>query len=212
MGLKDLINKVKKEAAVLTGDATKDKQYSNQNSYQDEASAREAFERSRQKLFDVNRWSELPGINSTFELFSETGVKLTQPVDKPGYYIRIELPGPTPENWVHITELNQDGNMAEFVVHPSRKPQPAPDEKNEIKHFFAKEASSTFRVERNGSTITAYEIGRNEAINNQGEEAGDRAVANTLIAEGGWAGVQKLQWDKLTAYLVHIEEAEPKEQ
>lgn len=29
---------------------------------------------------------------------------------------------------------------------------------------------------------------------------------NTLVAEGGWAGVQGLQWDKLTRYLVHLEE------
>ena len=134
---------------------------------------------------------------------------MNTPVDRTGYYIRIDLPGPTPENWVQVTELRQDENMAEFVVHPSRKPEPAQGEQGEIKHFFAKEASSTFRVERNGATLTGYEIGRNEAINNQGEEAGDRAVANTLIAEGGWAGVQALQWNKLTAYLVHKEEAEP---
>ncbi|MBC5772993.1 hypothetical protein H8S95_02870 [Pontibacter sp. KCTC 32443] len=209
MGLKNLINKVKQEADVLKGEASKDKQYTNQNTYPDEAAAKEAFELSRHKLFDVNRWSALPGINSTFELFDEDGNKAIKTLDKPGYYIRIDLPGPTPENWVHVTELRQDENMAEFVVHPSTKPQPAPDEKKEIKHFFAKEASSTFRVERNGNTLIGYEIGRNEAINNQGEEAGDRALANTLIAEGGWAGVQKLQWDKLTAYLVNLEEAEP---
>ncbi len=209
MGLKNFINKVKQEAEVLTGDASKDKQYTNQNTYPDEAAAREAFEISRNKLFDVNRWSDLPGINSTFELFDEAGNKVNKLLDKGGYYIRIELPGPTPENWVHVTNYKQEENSAEFTVHPSTKPQPAPDEENEIKHFFAKEASSTFKVELNGTTITGYEIGRNEAINNQGEEAGDRALANTLIAEGGWAGIQKLQWDKLTAYLVHKEEAEP---
>lgn len=211
MGLKNFINKIKHEAEALTGDATKDKEYTNQNTYPNEAAARKAFELSKQKLFDVNRWSDLPGINSTFELFDEAGNKLNQPLDKTGYYIRIELPGPTPENWVHVRDLKVEEHRAEFTVHPSTKPQPAPHEEHEIKHFFAKEASSTFRVERNGNTLVGYEIGRNEAINNQGEEAGDRALANTLIAEGGWAGIQKLQWDKLTAYLVHLEEAEPKQ-
>ncbi len=77
----------------------------------------------------------------------------------------------------------------------------------EIKHFFIKEASSTFRVERHGTLIKALEIGKNEGINNQGPEAGDRTVINTLIAEGGWALFQEMQWDKLTRYLVHLEEA-----
>jgi hypothetical protein len=52
-------------------------------------------------------------------------------------------------------------------------------------------------------TLFAFEIGKNEGINNQGEDAGDRKLINTLIAEGGWAGFQELQWKKLTDYLVH---------
>ena len=63
--------------------------------------------------------------------------------------------------------------------------------------------ASTFRVDLEGKTIRAYELGRTEGINNKGEEAGNRKVINTLIAEGGWAGFQKLQWDKVTKFLVH---------
>jgi len=209
MTLKNIVNKLKHEAKVLTGDASKDKVYSNENEYPDAASARQAFDEAKAKLFDVNRWTDLPGINSTFQLFDASGNKTDKTLDAPGYFIRIELPGPTPENWVQVTDVKVGKNMAEFIVHPSQKPAPAPNEANEIKHFFAKEASSTFRVELNGNTLSAYEIGKNEAINNQGEEAGDRALSNTLIAEGGWAGVQALQWNKLTAYLVHKQDAEP---
>ena len=208
MGLKNIINKVKEEAKVLQGEASKDKVYTTSNTFPDEATARQAFENAKAKLFDVNRWSNLPGINSTFTLYDLTGKQVDGPVNKPGDYIKIDLPGPTPENWVHITEVNIEENRAEFIVHPSKEPQQPAEDGAEIKHFFAKEASSTFRVELNETTLTGYEIGKNEAINNQGEEAGDRAVANTLIAEGGWAGIQALQWNKLTAYLVHKEEAE----
>lgn len=208
MGLKDIINKVKQEADVLKGDAAKDKLYGNDNTYPNTAAARDAFEQAKEKLFDVNRWSDLPGINSTFVLYDATGNQINKAVDAPGYYIKIKLPGPTPENWVQVTDMRTEENLAEFTVHPSENPQPTSEAGNVTEHFFTKEASSTFRVELNGNTLAAYEIGKNEAINNQGEEAGNRAVANTLIAEGGWAGFQGLQWNKLTAYLVHKGEAQ----
>ena len=209
MGLKNIINKIKEEAEVLKGNASKDKAYSTDNTYPDAATARQAFEEAKQKLFDVNKWSALPGINSTFELHDQAGNKIDATVTAPGNYIRIELPGPTPENWVQITDVQVKDNVAEFTVSPSEKPQPDAGEANVTQHFFTKDASSTFRVELNGNTLQASEIGKNEVINNTGEEAGNRAVANTLIAEGGWAGFQGLQWNKLTAYLVHKEEATP---
>jgi hypothetical protein len=96
-------------------------------------------------------------------------------------------------------------------VHPCEDPCPLPDEEKKVEHFFTKEASSTFRVDLIGTTLWACEIGQNERINNHGEEAGARALVNTVIAEGGWAGVQKLQWDSLTQYLVHLKEAKEPE-
>jgi hypothetical protein len=209
MALKDIFNKVKKEIAVVKGDATKDKVYTNENTYSDETIARKEFERSKEKLYNVNRWTELEGINSTFELFDEQGRKTSSTKPALGYFIKIILPASGIENWVKITGIKEEADSAEFVVHPSEKPTPDPENENEIKHFFIKEASSTFKVERQGTKLIGYEIGRNEGINNQGEEAGDRALLNTLVAEGGWAGIQALQWDKLTSYLVHLEEAAP---
>jgi hypothetical protein len=209
MSLKDIISKVKKEIDVLQGDATKDKVYTNNNTYPDETTAQQKLTLSKQKLFDVNRWSGLEGINSTFELFDSSGQKSDAQKPETGYFIKIVLPGSGIENWVKITEIKEEANSAEFVVHPSEQPMlQSEDNSNEIKHFFIKEASSTFRVERQGNTLIGYEIGRNEGINNKGDEAGDRAILNTLVAEGGWAGIQELQWDKLTSYLVHLEETE----
>ena len=40
-------------------------------------------------------------------------------------------------------------------------------------------------------------------INNKGEEAGDRKMINTLLAETGRVGFQQFQWKLLTDYLVH---------
>src|SRR5690606_12762265 len=99
-------------------------------------------------------------------------------------------------------DIQQEEDKVEFTVSPSINPTKAKEEQDKIEHFFIPEASSTFRVQRDGNILAAFEIGKNEGINND-EEAGNRKLINTLIAEGGWAGIQDLQWNKLTDYLVH---------
>ncbi len=207
MGLSSFFKKIVAEVKVLLGDKSKDKQYSNERAYPDTNKAQKAFERSKQKLFDINGWSKMQGINSKFALHDEAGKPITGEA-KSGHFIKIELPGPKIENWVQVSAVKNEPEVAEFVVHPSKKPEDKGDPAAEIKHFFTEAASSTFRVVRQGNTIKAFEIGRNETINNQGDDSGNRALLNTLIAESGWAGIQKIQWEKLTSYLVHIEEAE----
>ncbi|WP_299701482.1 hypothetical protein [uncultured Pontibacter sp.] len=207
MGIKKIVDKVKEEINVLKGDESKDKLYQNEQDYPDVASARTAFEESKKKLFNVNLWSNLEGINSTFELYDDRGRKTTAEVPETGYYLKITLPGAEVENWVQVNNIKTTENMAEFTVQPSSKPNPPADEEEVTEHFFTDEATSTFRVEVQDTKLIGSEIGKNEYINNQGEESGDRSMLNTLIAEGGWAGFQGLQWDKLTSYLVHQEEA-----
>ncbi|WP_439883298.1 hypothetical protein ACSX1A_09015 [Pontibacter sp. MBLB2868] len=211
MSLKDTFRKVKeevkKEVKVLKGEETKNKIHSQEHEYPNEATAIKEYEKSKQKLFDINLWSHLEGINSTFELYDQRGRKTDAIKPEVGYFIKIILPGSGIENWVQLTDIHVEENLAEFTVHPSEKPDERNDGEKVIKHFFIKEASSTFRVERRGKKLIGYEIGLNEGINNQGEEAGDRALLNTLTAEGGWAGVQALQWNKLVYYFVHPEEA-----
>ena len=207
MGLKDIVNKVKKEVEVLKGEEVKNKAYTQENTYPDEASAVAAFESAKQKLYRVNAWSDLPGLNSTFEVYKPTGVLAEGGTVALNDYIKIVLPGPVPENWVQVTDIREGKDEAEFTVHPSPSPPGHAGDATEIKHFFIKEASSTFGVARQGNQLKAFEIGKNEGINNQGEEAGDRSAINTLVAEGGWAGFQAIQWEKLTAYLVHLQES-----
>lgn len=211
MAFSDIINKIRHELKVLTGDGSKDKGYHNEKFYVDKSQAETAFEQSKQKLFNVNGWSAMKGINSTFTLHDQFGKPVSGEL-KTGFFIKIELPATKTENWVQVTGIKDEPQLAEFVVHPSKRPEEKTDPKAEVKHFFTEEASSTFRVVREGKVIKAFEIGRNEVINNEGDESGNRALLNTLIAEGGWAGFQKIQWDKLTSYLVHLHEAEKDQQ
>ncbi len=211
MGLKDIFNKltdkVEHEVNAAMGEEGKDKLFSTENEYETEAEARAAFQKSVDKLFYVNGWSDIGGINSTFTHYTHYGQPAKGKKAGVGDYIKIELPGAKIENWVQVVNIKNDETGTEFTVRPSAKPEEKqePGEGEETKHFFTEEASSTFRVERIGTKIIAYELGLNEVINNDGEEAGGRGALNTLIAEGGWAFFQKLQWDKLTAYLVHKE-------
>jgi hypothetical protein len=203
----NLLDKAQHEGRALMGEETKDKVFSSENRLPDEQSAVLAFEQAVDRLFNVDAWSDLPGLSSSFELYDANGNRKKGAVPEIGDYVRIVLPGPLPENWVTVVTKRQEESMAEFTVRPSEDPKaPPPEQEKETKHFFSSEATSTFRVERKGHIIQAFEIGRNERVNNQGEEAGGRAIVNTLVAAGGWAGFQDIQWTKLTDYLVQKEE------
>ncbi len=183
------------------GEAPKDRTYTSRRTYPDASSALQAFAWAEEKLFDVNAWSSLPGITARFALYDAAGVRKTS-TPQEGDYIRVDLPGPFPENWVRVTGVRAGDLAAEFTVQPSHDPREGGEE---TEHFFRHEARSTFRVELDGNTLIAAEIGRHESINNQGAEAGNRAVINTVVAKGGWAVGQQMQWKKLTDYLVHLE-------
>ncbi|HYG38321.1 MAG TPA: hypothetical protein VD908_06875 [Cytophagales bacterium] len=210
MGLIDKIkagfNEIRKEGEVVSGDRGKDTFYSSEKQYSDEISAKREFIKAKDRLFDVNAWSKIPAIiNSSFSLYDANGFPIAKKHAESGDFIKIVLPGPLPENWVKIIDLKEGENNAEFTVQPSPDPTMSKD-KSVVEHFFHGESISIFKVERKGLEIIASETGKNEKINNEGKEAGDRKVINTLVSEGGWAGFQKYQWKNLTDYLVGIEE------
>lgn len=208
MGLKDIFKKVSTEQKAIKGEVAKDKLFYSKQDFQDREKALRELERSKEKLFDVNRWSRLPGITSGFQLYTPQGEPKPKSRPQPGDFLMIDLPGPAPENWVVVMDVKEEKEMAEFTVSPSRDPRDEGEGTKEVDHFFTDGASSTFKVELKETTLYAYEIGRNEVINNKGEKAGGREVINTVIAEGGWAFFQKIQWEKLTKYLVHQVEIE----
>lgn len=204
MKQKPVIDQLKHETKAVQGEASKDKTYASQNTFSDEATAQEAFARSVEKLLNVTGWSGLSNLTADFSLYDSVGrEKPNEPV-QPGDYIQIQLPGPTPENWVRVTDVTSREKRVQFTVQPSHDPGSSHPEQTE--HFFNEQARSTFQVELLGTTIRAAEIGQDESINNQQPEAGNlgRALVNTIIAEGGWLFYQKFQWKLLTDYLVHL--------
>lgn len=187
----------------MKGEPVVDKTFSSEHEFQDRQTAADQFIRSRKKLFHVDKWSGIPGLTSTFELYDERGKRAAGGEVKENHFIRIVMPGIASENWVRVTQTVNRNDTALFVASPSE--DPTEDHGGRIEHFFAREATSTFKVELEGKRIRAWEIGKNEGAN-VGEEAGGRDVLNLLISSGGWAGFQKLQWKNLTDYLVHLKE------
>jgi hypothetical protein len=201
MDSKDFLNKIIQEEKALVGEGYKDKIFFSQNIFPSQSLAQHHFPRSIDKLLDVNKWSELSGLTCTFQVFDIYGKPVERKAQKDDF-VKIILPGPFPENWVKIVDVSVQNQLAELTVSPCSNPNNPSEER--VDHFFTKTSTNTIRVELEDATIRAYEIGVNEQINNRGEKAGDRKIINTIIAEGGWTFFQKIQWEKLTAYLVHL--------
>jgi hypothetical protein len=203
MSLGDFLDNAKREAQVIKGERTRDTRFSSEHPYPDANAAAEAFGRARQKLFNVDGWSTLPGFSAKFGLYDRAGLR------KPGSpavgdCIRISLPGPLPENWVTVTDVRTGPAEAEFTVSPCGNPKAAGESNGRPGSSLLRRRSHQYLPGGTETTTrVASEIGRDERINNQGNEAGGRAVVNTLIAEGGWALFQEMQWKKLTDYLAH---------
>jgi hypothetical protein len=198
---KEIVGKAEKEVLVIKGEESKDRIYESHKTFDKEQEAIIFFKEAKNRLFDINGWSTISAIiNSNFQLFNSKGEKSKEIKPVLGDYIRIKLPGPLPYNWVLVMDIKEESNFCEFTVSPSEAPTDNASE--QTKHFFTKAASSTFKIERKGNSIYAYEIGKEEAVNSKGPEAGNRGVLNAIVAEGGWAGVQQIQWKNLTDYLV----------
>ena len=139
----------------------KDKTYRSLNSFGNKKVVHELFQKTKKKLFQVNLWSRLPGITASFQLYSSRGIeKFT---DRPclNDYIKIELPGPFPENWVLVTNVVDEKEGASFTVSPSHSLVDKWSSNEEVQHFFIDEATSTFKVQIKGTEIHAFEIGKN---------------------------------------------------
>ncbi|MFN3403478.1 MAG: hypothetical protein ACK40G_05230 [Cytophagaceae bacterium] len=194
--------KIKKAAKVLTGEEGLDKVFSSTRTFDHDALARGEYLNARERLFNVNGWTEHAQIaNSSFQLYDKSGKEVDRTVE-PGDFIKITIPGPFPENWVKVLNKKDGESFCEFTVRPSNNPIDPDAEK--VEHFFKDDARSIFRVQRKANSLSAFEFGKDEAPNIEQPQAGDRALINLGINIGGWLGFQKIQWQKLTDYLVGL--------
>jgi hypothetical protein len=178
-----------------------------------DAKAREYFQGCCRLLLDVNHWHEMAGKSgANFQLVDHTGTEVNR-LAKEGDYFKIDIPGPGTVaghgyDWVRIEEISKEtGSDSESLairVRPSKDPR-----KNNpsIAHFFAPEATSTFKVMRERNRIKASIHDRNTKPNTSAESPIDK-VRNLAVATGAITAFSKVQWQSLVDGILHKKKKE----
>lgn len=155
--------------------------------------------RARKNILDINNWQNIAGkLSASFSLTDPSGAEVSR-LPLAGDYIKIHLPTSRREkfDWVRIEKVSEEHpddytSRIQIQVRPSEPPTP----QQETEHFFSKEATSSFFVERKGKRLSAEVRGRNELPNLQAPGLLNK-VRNAFIALGAMAGLNTPQWAAL---------------
>ncbi|MBE9598083.1 hypothetical protein [Pedobacter sp. MC2016-24] len=167
-----------------------------------EAEAVHFFQTVKERLLDVNRWSEFAvGASSDFYLTDPEGNQVHRKATG-GDHIKIDIPGPGTKtgggyDWVTIEEIKSqildDAEVLSMTARPSANPL---SDEEDTAHFLTEEATSTFQVKRIGRVIYAEEHGRNEVPNTDLDHPLDN-IRNTFVGWGAKIGLSYPQWKAL---------------
>jgi hypothetical protein len=162
------------------------------------------YEKARQNLLDINRWQQLAGrFSAAFYLTDPVG-KHVQRLPLQGDYIKIHLPANADDkfDWVRIEAIEEQKLHAHFNWIVIRvRPSDPPKQQEETEHFFSKEATSSFCVERVGRKVEASVHGRNELPNVEVPGFMNK-LRNIVIALGAMTGLNYPQWKALVRGIV----------
>ena len=170
-----------------------------------EKEAADHYEKARKNLLEINRWQEMAGkLSAAFVLTDPHGMP-AQRLPLQGDYIRIHLPtaADTKFEWVRIEAIEeQRPNEQSAWIMIRVRPSDPPRKQEETEHFFSKEATSSFYIERKGRKIVASVQGRNELPNLHAPDAGS-TIRNLLISLGAMLGLNYPQWKGLVKGLLN---------
>jgi hypothetical protein len=175
-----------------------------------EAEAIHFFKTVKNRLLDVNKWTEISGgVMSEFFLTDASGNQVSR-MATDGDHIKIDIPGPGTSagggfDWVTIEEIRSEVSTEAEVLSLTARPSSNPEtEAGDTAHFLSEEATSTFQVKRIGKTIYAEEHGRNEKPNTDTDNTLDN-LRNTFVGWGAKAGFSYPQWKALVKGLISNE-------
>jgi hypothetical protein len=165
--------------------------------------ARHCYMRAIKRMQNPGIWHELAGWVSASFILIDVEADVINRLASEGDYIRIDIPGPgTTEgggyDWVKIEKMEEyiDSSEHEWTgmkVRPCGNPGfPGPG----TAHFFTREATSTFIIQRDGHKVTAFYHGRNEVPNTSTRKWTDK-VRNSFVAAGAVVGLSEAQWSAL---------------
>ncbi len=169
--------------------------------------AKKAYQQARDRLLNVNDWSELGLPGTHFQVLDSDAEEVDRPVQAFDYF-RISIPGPGNKegdgyDWVYVeemTEVNEeDIHSIAFRVRPTSNPD-SPN--NETAHFYSSVSTSTFTLTRENNQLRAAIYDKNIKANDESTTIGDE-VRNKLFALGGVSGMSKMQWEKLALNVIN---------
>ena len=173
-------------------------------------SAQACYQEVKDRLLNVNQWQSYAGKASAAFVLCDEGGNPVERLPRKGDHFRIDIPGPGPVSgdgydWVQIEAMEEmetpEREQITIRVRPATSPK---NEKSDVAHFFSAEATSNFLVQRDGNTVTAAVLGRNEKPNTEADTIIDKA-RNTAVATGAVTAFSKLQWTSLVKGLISSE-------
>jgi hypothetical protein len=177
----------------------------------DKNDAQKLFVIGRNRLVDVNNWSELCGAASaTFRLTDAQGNEVNRTAEKDDL-IKIDIPAPGNAtghgyDWVYIEAIEDksDTEGPTETIAMRVRPTSNPKDKGEnIAHFFSEDATSSFIVTRNELEVTAAVYGRNEKPNTDANSLANK-IRNAVVATSAIFGIANIQWNNLVKGLIAV--------
>lgn len=175
--------------------------------------AKKLFKTAKARLMNVSDWAEISkGPSADFQLTDRNGHKVSRPVQE-GDHFRISIPAPGSDtgegyDWVQVENILHENRWRKDYESVSIRVRPAPNPLKPDKdtaHFFNDDATSTFMVIREGTTVRAEVHGRNEAPNTRTGNLWDK-IRNLGVGLGAILGFSKPQWKGLVKGLLDDED------
>ncbi|HYG01721.1 MAG TPA: hypothetical protein VD927_04705 [Chryseosolibacter sp.] len=179
----------------------------------DDDDARKLFVIGRNRLLDVNNWSNVAeGLSAKFHLTDQNGIDVERTAEKTDCF-KIDIPAPGPaegdgHDWVKIEAIedksDSQGPSESIAIRVRPCPNPRERQGENVAHFLDEKATSTFVVQRNGREITAAVYGRNEKPNTDTTSVIDK-VRNAVVGTTAIMGMSNVQWKNLVQGLIAIQ-------
>lgn len=167
------------------------------------------FDRARERLLDVNNWTDhCSPMSTSFQLTDDSGEPL-QGLATEGDFIQIDLSRSGSRqgkgyDWVRIEKvemLSPAETLHIFLVQVRPAYNPQIKGATKTAHFLEDTATSTFVIGREERKVTAAVFGRNEVANTTDPGSMDK-LKYGVVGSIGAAGLSKSQWKSLVEGLL----------
>ena len=156
------------------------------------------FKKACERMMNISSWQKLTDDKGASFSVMDGQENIVNRTPCVGDYVRINVPGPGNKegggyDWIKIDNLNRDDFHLGMTFRACARPRKNDDEAD---HFFNKNATSTFIIQRKSDEVIASYHGRNEKLNTDDNSLID-TIRNVVVGIGALLGFSEIQWKKL---------------